>query len=303
MRSGSKRGSACTMRPTARGRRAAAARARRRRRDRLCARRQGALRGGGGGEAVGQRCRSLRGAVRPAPERGLRRRAGPRLPLDARASLQLFHQLVAQHVPRGRPARGGLVCRHVPACAADGQPMRRARSLGRRRRPADRDARQDRVHQDQPRGGRRRHRRGRLRHVAVSADPLLENHCSLPQQRIVAKLFVDGFGEPLMMPPPAERLANAPLPSPKSLQHRILLKGKVSSEQRRSDQRKLSPRLVRQAAATLRRRRRRRTPPQPPPQPPPLTGPRPPPTPTPTPACRSARRRRRRRRRGGLSSG
>ena len=38
----------------------------------------------------------------------------------------------------------------------------------------------------------------------------LENHCTVPQQRKVARCFVDGFGELLARPPAGRRPADPP---------------------------------------------------------------------------------------------
>ncbi|CAM9331523.1 unnamed protein product [Phaeothamnion confervicola] len=51
----------------------------------------------------------------------------------------------------------------------------------------------------------------------------LENHCSLPQQDIMAKYMAEVFGD-LLQVPPAEMET---LPSPESLMNKIILKGKI----------------------------------------------------------------------------
>ena len=92
---------------------------------------------------------------------------------------------------------------------------------------------------------------------AFSASPYplilsLENHCSLPQQRICARLFQKHFGVellhghgPALLPPPEARRHHRPgspsevllppesLASPHELRGRVLLKGKARTEHRR----------------------------------------------------------------------
>ena len=61
--------------------------------------------------------------------------------------------------------------------------------------------------------------------IAFATSPFpvvvaVENHCSLEQQRVVAKLLKEGFGEALYVLPPDTKT----LPSPEELQSRIVLK-------------------------------------------------------------------------------
>lgn len=53
----------------------------------------------------------------------------------------------------------------------------------------------------------------------------IENHCSLEQQRIMAKMMIDTFKDTLALP---MRSAASSLPSPKELMYKILIKGKRS---------------------------------------------------------------------------
>ena len=52
----------------------------------------------------------------------------------------------------------------------------------------------------------------------------LENHCSLAQQRVMAKDFIEIFGDKLVAIPEDDFES---LPSPEALKNKILLKGKA----------------------------------------------------------------------------